>query len=90
MALGADVAPFDRLHAELVGDFLCPRLSVQRIERRKMRRLHPLLHFRLVALRALVGPDDLCRVRNRGTNLRFICIRKWRRNKESDNNCYAC
>ena len=61
VALRADVAALDRLHAELIGDLLRPRLAMQRIERRKVRRLHPLLHFGLMALRTLVGPNDLRR-----------------------------
>src|SRR4051794_27812524 len=71
MALRTNIVALDRLQSELVGDLLSTRHSVQRFIRCVVRRMHPLLHFRLVALRALIGANDRCRIMPRRSTRRL-------------------
>src|SRR5690606_35715574 len=54
----ASLVAFDRTQAQLVGNRLGFGRTVQRVERAVVRRLHPLLHLRLVALSASVCTND--------------------------------
>jgi hypothetical protein len=72
MAPRADIATLNGWQPKLVGDLLGSRIAMERLERRKMRRPHPLLDFRLMTLRALIGPDDFRRIVYRRTDGPFI------------------
>jgi hypothetical protein len=62
MAFRAHIIAFDRLQPELVGDLFCPWQAMERFIRRVVRCMHPLLDFRLMALRALIGANYLGRI----------------------------
>jgi hypothetical protein len=90
MALRADVAPLDRLHAEFVSDLFRPRFAMQRIERRKVRRPHPLLHLRLVTLGTLIGPNDLRCIWHGGPDIRIGSPRARHALRKHQNERDAC
>src|SRR4029079_1573549 len=67
VTLRADIAPLDRLQPELVGNFLGPRQAMERLVRREVWRVHPLLNFSLMTFRTLIGPNNLGGITRRRT-----------------------